>query len=323
MLRTIDIRPWAAWLLAILLYVVYSAKQPGVFTTSELGVLCADALPLIVLALGQGIVILTSGVDLSIGGTFAIGTTLAATHFTNTTTSLEWGAVIIAIGISAGTLNGLFIGVLGLQSFIVTLGTWSIFDGIALQILPTAGGSVPTSYANFLNDATAGLPNPLWIILILVAIWLWFKRIPLGRRIYATGSSRDAARIGGARVSRTLVATYAISGLCASVAALLYAMLTASGDPTSGDGLILPSVAAVVIGGTSLFGGQGGFVGTIAGAFTLTILGYVIFAFGLTSYWTVLADGALLIFAMLAGNGIQTLQRRWKESQSREIDSKP
>lgn len=87
-------------------------------------------------------------------------------------------------------------------------------------------------------------------------------------------------------------------------------MLTASGDPTSGDSLILPSVAAVVIGGTSLFGGKGGFVGTVAGALTLTLLGDVIFVFNLPSYWTVVADGLLLILAVLMGGGLQQLQAR-------------
>ena len=150
----------------------------------------------------------------------------------------------------------------------------------------------------------------------MVAVWLWFRRTRTARRIYAVGSDREAARIAGVRIAPTLMTAYAISGLCAGGAALFYAMLTASGDPTAGDGLILPSVAAVVIGGTSLFGGQGSFVGTVAGALTLTLLGDVIFALKLTSYWTVLADGVLLIVAVLAGTGLQAIQTRRTQGQT-------
>ena len=146
--------------------------------------------------------------------------------------------------------------------------------------------------------------------IVMVAIWLLFKRTRTARRIYAIGSDKEGARIAGVNTDRTIVVTYAISGFCAATAALFYVMLTASGDPTSGDSLILPSVAAVVIGGTSLFGGKGGFVGTVAGALTLTLLGDVIFVFNLPSYWTVVADGLLLILAVLMGGGLQQLQAR-------------
>jgi ribose transport system permease protein len=142
----------------------------------------------------------------------------------------------------------------------------------------------------------------------MVIIWTWFKRTRTARHIYAVGSDREGARITGVNIDRTLLITYAISGFCAAAAALFYVMLTASGDPTSGDAMILPSVAAVVIGGTALFGGKGGFVGTVAGALTLTLLGAVIFVFNFPSYWTVVADGVLLILAVLMGGGIQTFQ---------------
>jgi len=192
----------------------------------------------------------------------------------------------------------------------VTLATWSIFDGLALEVLPTQGGSVPTGFSNWIVASTAGVPNPAWAIIVMAVVWLWFKQTRVARRIYALGSDREGARISGVHRPRTLVVTYAISGLCAAVAALFYAMLTASGDPTAGDGLILPAVAAVVIGGTSLFGGQGGFIGTIAGALTLTLLGDVIFVLNLPSYWTVFADGFLLVVAVLLGGSLRSLQLR-------------
>jgi ribose transport system permease protein len=305
-----DMRPAAAWVLALAFFLTYAALQPGTFSVGQIGTLVADGLALAALALGQGIVILTAGIDLSVGGILSLGTALAATHFRGAGSTLLWSVVILAIGLGGGAANGLLIGRLGLQPFIVTLATWSIFDGIALIVLPTAGGSVPGGYSAWITDNTAGVPNAIWALLVMAALWVWFRRTRVARRIYAVGSDREGARMAGVNTARTLLATYMISGLLAGVAALFYAMMTASGDPTAGDGLILPSVAAVVIGGTSLFGGQGGFIGTIAGVLTLTILGDVIFAFNLPSYWTVLADGLLLILAVLAGGGLRTLQLR-------------
>jgi ribose transport system permease protein len=305
-----DIRPVAAWLLTLVLFFTYAALQPGEISTGAIGTLCADTLPLVALGLGEGLVILTAGIDLSVGGVLSLGTAIAAVHFTNTSTTLLWSVVIIAMGISAGAINGALIGRLRLQPFIVTLATWSIFDGLALEVLPTQGGSVPTGFSNWIGDSTAGLPNAVWAMAVMAIVWLWFKQTPVARRIYALGSDREGARIAGVHRPRTLVATYATSGFCAAVAALFYAMLTASGDPTAGDGLILPAVAAVVIGGTSLFGGQGGFIGTIAGALTLTLLGDVIFVFNLSSYWTVFADGFLLVAAVLLGGSLRSLQLR-------------
>jgi ribose transport system permease protein len=308
--RNSDIRPLTAWILALALFFTYAALQPGVISRDQIGTLCADTLPLAAVALGEGIVILTAGIDLSVGGVLSLGTALAATHFTNGSTTLLWSIVILAIGVGAGAFNGLLVGRLRLQPFIVTLATWSIFDGIALQVLPTAGGSVPASFSNWINQTTAGVPNAVWALIVMAGVWLWFKRTRAARRIYAIGSDSEGARIAGVHRPRTLLTTYAISGLCASIGALFYAMLTASGDPTAGDGLILPAVAAAVIGGTSLFGGQGGFIGTIAGALILTLLGDVIFVFNLPSYWTVFADGFLLILAVLVGSGLQQLQAR-------------
>jgi ribose transport system permease protein len=308
--RAGDIRPLAAWVLALAFLFTYAALQPGTLSHEQLGILCADTLPLAVLGLGQGIVIITAGIDLSVGGVLSLSTTIAGTHFSGPGTMVLWGSVILAMGTTAGVINGVLIGRFGLQPFIVTLATWSIYDGIALYVLPVEGGQIPVGFADWINNSAAGLPNAIWALIVMVAIWLLFKRTRTARRIYAIGSDKEGARIAGVNTDRTIVVTYAISGFCAATAALFYVMLTASGDPTSGDSLILPSVAAVVIGGTSLFGGKGGFVGTVAGALTLTLLGDVIFVFNLPSYWTVVADGLLLILAVLMGGGLQQLQAR-------------
>ena len=158
--RNSDIRPLTAWILALALFFTYAALQPGVISRDQIGTLCADTLPLAAVALGEGIVILTAGIDLSVGGVLSLGTALAATHFTNASTTLLWSIVILAIGVSAGAFNGLLVGRLRLQPFIVTLATWSIFDGIALQVLPTQGGSVPSGFLELDRRDDGRRPQP-------------------------------------------------------------------------------------------------------------------------------------------------------------------
>jgi ribose transport system permease protein len=261
-------------------------------------------------ALGEGVVILTAGVDLSVGGVLSLGTVIAATRFTDTGNSILWSFVILIIGIGAGCLNGFIIGRLHLQPFIVTLATWSIFDGVALIILPIQGGTVPGGFAAWINNSAFKVPNAVWALLVLAVLWLWFRRTRTAAHIYALGSNREAAIIAGVNPTRTLIRAYAISGFCAALASIAYAMLTASGSPTAGDALILPAVAAVVIGGTSLSGGRGGFIGTIAGALALTLLGDVVFVLNLSSYWTQFASGLLLLVAVLFGVVVERLQAR-------------
>ena len=272
--------------------------------------LCSATVFLVALGLGEGLVILTRGIDLSIGGVLSMGTAIAATHFVSPGSEVAWSAVIILSGAAVGVANGALIGILRLQPFIVTLATWSIVSGIALLVLPIQGGSIPTGFANWINLSSFGLPNAAWVIIAMVVLWSWFKRTRLCRRIYALGSDPEGAAIAGVQTRSTLIAVYCIAGVCAAVGSILYAMLTASGDPTVGNGEILPAVTVVVIGGTSLYGGSGGFVGTIGGAFALTLIADVVFAWNLSSYWQELADGVVLIVAVLLGGTLRSLRLR-------------
>ena len=165
----------------------------------------ADTLPLAAVALGQGIVILTAGIDLSVGGVLSLGTAIGRDAFHQRVNDMAVEVVVIlAIGAAAGAFNGLLVGRLRLQPFIVTLATWSIFDGIALQVLPTQGGSVPRGFPTGSMRPTAGVPNPVWALIAMAALWLWFKRTRVARRIYAIGSDSEGARIAGVHRPKTL-----------------------------------------------------------------------------------------------------------------------
>ena len=144
----------------------------------------------------------------------------------------------------------------------------------------------------------------------LIVFWVWFKRTRLGVAIRATGSSENSAFLSGVPTGLSTLAAYALSGLFAALAGLFLTTQTASGSPTVGNDFILNSVAAVVIGGTSLFGGRGGLGGTIAGAFVLTVIGDVIFALNISSFWTPITTGTLLILAVLANSLTELYTRR-------------
>lgn len=290
----------APWVLAALLYTSYILLQPNAIQLSSLGNDGITVLVLATVATGQTIVVLTAGIDLSVGGTMSLGSALLATQM-HQSSIFPWTIAVLAIGAGIGAANGLIITVFNIQPFIVTLATWSIVSGAALLVLPAAGGLVPTSFSNFIYGTTAGMPTSLILIAGLVVLWLWLKRTRLLRRVYAIGSDAEAAFLSGVPIASTKLAAYTLSGGFAMVAAIFYAMETSSGDPTSGDPFILISVAAVVLGGTSLFGGRGGVGGTVAGSVVLTVIADVLLAANVSQFWTPIVQGVLMISAVVIG----------------------
>jgi ribose transport system permease protein len=299
----------APWVILAALFAIYAALEPNVLALDQIGTIAVGALVLVLAAYGQTIVVLTSGIDLSVGGAISLSTALAATQMKHGGV-LEWTLIIFIVGTFAGVINGVVVTVARMQPFIVTLATWSILDGIALLVLPTQGGSVPVSFSEFIDGSTAGVPTSIVLLVALALVWLWLKRTRILRRVYAVGSDEESAFLSGVPIGRTKIVAYAISGLTGSAAGLVYAMQTSSGDPHAGDPFILTSVAAVVIGGTSLVGGRGGVSGTIAGALILTVIADVVFAIGLPQFWTPLLQGALMIAAVVVGALALARQRR-------------
>ena len=203
---------------------------------------------------------------------------------------------------AVGAVNGLLISLLRLQPFLVTLATWSILNGAAMLVLPTDGGSIPGWWVNFSYDTFLGLANPVWMLIALVLFWYWFRATRLGITIQATGSSEKSAFLSGVSVTRINIITYGLSGFFAAGAALYLTTQTSAGSPTIGKDYILPSVAAAVIGGVSLFGGRGHLLGTIIGAFILTLIGNLVFVLRVSSHWQPVLSGAILLIAVLAGS---------------------
>lgn len=279
----------------------YGTLQGGVFTLDELNLDTGSAMTLILAATGQTIVLLRGGIDLSVGGMVSLGTVIAATRFGEDPGQiLFWSLVILALGALFGAANGVMITVLKLQPFLVTLATWSVLSGAAMIILPTDGGAVPGWWIGFSYASFLGLAGPVWMLLALLVFWVWFRATRLGTVIRATGSNEKSAFLSGVSILRVNVAAWGLSGFFAAAAALYLTTQTGGGSPTIGKDYILPSVAAAVIGGVSLFGGRGSLFGTVVGAYILTLIGSLVFALQISSHWQPVLSGLILLVAVLA-----------------------
>lgn len=280
-------------------------------TLDELNLDTAATLTLILAPTGQTIVLIRGGVDVSIGGVISLGTVVAATRFGDGAGSvLLWSALILAGGFRLGALNGLLITALGLQPFLVTLATWSILSGAALMVLPSGGGMVPGWWVSLGYREVLGLGLPAWMLLALLLFWGWFRSTRLGLSIQAAGSNERSAFLSGVSILRINLATYGLSGLFAAAAALFLTTQTSAGSPTIGRDYILPSVAAAVIGGVSLFGGRGHLLGTVVGAFILTLIGNLVFTLRLSSHWQPVTSGVILLVAVVVASLAETAARR-------------
>jgi ribose transport system permease protein len=307
----IDRAPFlVACLMLAVIVLIYGSLQRDVFSLDELNLDTTATLTLALAATGQTIVLIRGGIDLSIGGIISFATVLAATRFGGDPGSVAlWSAIILAIGFGVGALNGLMISVLKLQPFLITLATWSILSGAALIVLPTDGGQVPGFWSGFGSASFFGLASSVWLLIALLVFWVWFRSTRLGIAIQATGSNERSAFLSGVSLTRNNVLTYGLSGLFAAAAALYLTTQIGAGSPTIGKDYILPSVAAAVIGGVSLFGGRGHLAGTIIGAFILTIIGNLVFVLHVSSYWQPVAQGVILLLAVVASSVAEKASR--------------
>jgi ribose transport system permease protein len=226
------------------------------------------------LAMGQSVVILAGGIDMSVALVARVSTLIVAVLFGgNDALILPLMALGLAIGALLGLINGLIITRVYASPFIVTFGMFSILSGIALAIASSPVGKIPASYLT-LYDASIG-PLPLSVVgmaVLWAAAWLLTSRTRFGRALYAVGGSQRVARLSAINVSRTLVGAYVLSGVCSAAGGLFILARTGVGDPKMADGLDFQSIVAVALGGISLSGGRGSMLGTLGGVLLLGVV---------------------------------------------------
>ena len=272
---------------------------------------CDSSFSLVLAAIGQTFVLLTGGFDLSVGGVICITNCLAAVHMQDDPGSIVfWSVICIIIGIAIGMFNGFVIEKTKLQPFIATLATQSVCMGLALLILKVDGGKVPRSYVRAMTRRFGDLPLSAILLVILIVIWVYFKNTRTGMNVYAIGSNKKSARLNGIPVLNTMVTAYAISGCFAAFAGLYRTAVVASGSPTAGGDFVMSSISAAVIGGTALTGGSGGIIGSIIGAFILRYITDLLVFMEVSSYWSSLVQGVLLILAVALSAYGNTLKKK-------------
>jgi ribose transport system permease protein len=271
---------------------------PASLSLSQVTVVTNQSMVLILIAVGQTVVLLGGGIDLSVGGILSLVSAIAATHMGSGAAAVTVTALLLACGWIPGAVNGALIAYAGLQPFIVTLATWFIWGGIAFYVLPSAGGSVDPSLGAIATGNVLGLPNPIALLVAVIIAGWWLQRTKLGLEVRSVGSDADAACQSGVRVRRAVITAYAASSLCTVLAGIVLSAQSMSGDPTVGNTYILPSVAAAVIGGTALTGGQGTIAGSIVGAYVLAYVTSATYALGLPSQWALIFEGILLVLSV-------------------------
>lgn len=300
MLRLLAQQGLAAWLLTAALVVtltVHDARQ--FWSSASLASVLTAMVVLGLVALGQHVVVVTGGIDLSVGSTATLGALLTAVLIDGyPVRTVPVIAFVVLVGACIGLIHGMLVGHVGLAPFIVTLATFYMIQGAALLVSSVPAGRVTTALSQFTRDRVGPVPYPFVVLaLAAAAVWLILDRTVLGRHLFATGGDLEGARANGVPVLRAIVASYVVSGVLASCAGVLLAARASIGSPTAGQGLELSAIAAVVIGGVSLLGGRGTVVGTLGGVGLLTLITSTVTILQLPSTIVDLVRGAVIVAA--------------------------
>ena len=285
-----------------LLVTMLTLSTPNFLTGANVVNVLRQASLSAVLALGQTIVILTAGIDLSMGAVVTVSAVVAATFV-----KMDGVPVPIAMlaGMSFGTLvgyiNGLMVAVVRLPAFIATYGTMWIASGLSVVFLRgrIIYGFSPEFRFIGMGDI-AGVPMPIIVmLLVFAAFWMLMHRTTFGRSVYALGANQETARLSGVNIRRNLILAYTFSGLCAGIGGLLFAARLNAAEAQLGEALLLPVIAGVVLGGTSMFGGEGSIVGTFIGILIMTTITNGMNLLGINSIWQAPVQGVIIVVAVI------------------------
>lgn len=292
----------------VLLVALMAAIAPNFASTDNLLNIARSISINAILAAGMTFVIITAGIDLSVGSIVAVSGVVAVLSAMGGVPSPLAVLLGVLAGAAAGLLNGLFVAYMALAAFIVTLASMTFLRGLAYTM--TGGQPIVDNALNFRdlgNGYIAGVPIPV-IVMVIVYLVAWFvlERTRYGRHVYAVGGNPEAARLAGVNVKRILTSVYAISGACAGLAGVIFAARVVSAQPTAGTSYELDAIAAVVLGGTSLAGGRGRIIGTLIGAVILGVLSTGLILMNVPFFTQLLIKGIVIILAV----SIDSLKQR-------------
>jgi erythritol transport system permease protein len=318
-----------AFVALIILIIIFSLLSPDFLTVNDLTIVAEHVSINALLAIGQSFVILTAGIDLSVGSIVGLTAMVAGYLISQGLILPMFGVVVyfnvwvvvfigLLVGVVIGLINGLVITKFNVAPFIATLGMLYAARGLALltsngATFPDLGGdpSLGNTGFPFLGSGSLlGVPMPIWLMVVFGAVAAFVAaRTPFGRRVYAIGGNERAAQLSGIRVNRVKLLVYVISGFCAAMTGLVIASQLQAAQPATGESYELNAIAAVVLGGTSLFGGRGTIVGSIIGAFVIGVLSDGLVLIGVSEFWQMVVKGAVIVLAVM----IDQLQQRWQK----------
>jgi ribose transport system ATP-binding protein len=305
--------PALSLLVFAIMFILFASQQSNGLSTNVLTSVSNKGAVLAYVAIAQTLVILTGGFDLSVGMVMTMASCLASVVLNGSPGQTALGAVaVLASGLLAGVINAMIVVLGRIQPIIATLATGAIYFGIALWLRPSPGGSVNEDLSNALTYDLGGIPTTFLLLLATITfVWWPFRNSVLGRNCYALGSSERAAYMSGLAIGRARFAAYSLAGLLAATGGLLLSLISLSGEASASQGgfYTLNSIASVAIGGTSLFGGAGGIIGSICGALILRTISDLLFVFNAPALWQPLFQGFILLGAVCLG-ALRVLRRK-------------
>ncbi|MBU3892926.1 ribose ABC transporter permease [Serratia rubidaea] len=315
--QTIATKRWFSkeWLLEqkslialLVLIAVVSSMSPNFFTLNNLFNILQQTSVNAIMAVGMTLVILTSGIDLSVGSLLALTGAVAASIVGLEVNALVAVAAALALGAAVGACTGVIVAKGKVQAFIATLVMMLLLRGVTMVY--TNGSPVNTGFTDVADafgwfgiGRPLGVPTPIWIMaMVFIAVWYILQHTRLGRYIYALGGNEAATRLSGISVDRVKIIVYSLCGLLAALAGVIEVARLSSAQPTAGTGYELDAIAAVVLGGTSLAGGKGRIVGTLIGALILGFLNNGLNLLGISSYYQMIVKAVVILLAVLVDN---------------------
>lgn len=292
----------------ILLIVIVSFLNPHFFTMGNILNILRQTSVNAIIAVGMTLVILTAGIDLSVGSILALSGAFAASLIGLEVPVMYAVPIALIAGAGLGAFSGVIIAKGKVQAFIATLVAMTLLRGVTMVY--TDGRPISTGFTDVADDFSMigtgyflGVPIPVWLMaFVFISVWYLLNHTRFGRYVYAVGGSESATRLSGINVDRVKIGVYAICGLLAALAGLIVTARLSSAQPTAGMGYELDAIAAVVLGGTSLAGGKGRIMGTLIGALIIGFLNNALNLLDVSSYYQMIAKASVILLAVLVDN---------------------